>query len=110
MPMLQGSIMSELYQLPDGWEWKKLSDIGKISTGKTPSKSNKEFYENGMIRFVKPPNLQNSIEIKKTEADEFITENEGIKGMRRKVEEIKGYFYVSTVPEFSVNVSIKNNC
>lgn len=25
-----------------------------------------------------------------------------------KVEEIKGYFYVSTVPEFSVNVSIKN--
>ena len=41
--------------------------------------------------------------------NEFITENEGIKGMRRKVEEIKGYFYVSTVPEFSVNVSIKNN-
>ena len=41
-------------------------------------------------------------------SNEFITENEGIKGMRRKVEEIKGYFYVSTVPEFSVNVSIKN--
>ena len=42
--------------------------------------------------------------------NEFITENEGIKGMRRKVEEIKGYFYVATVPQFSVNVSIKNNC
>ena len=42
--------------------------------------------------------------------NEFITENEGIKGMRRKAEEIKGYFYVSTVPQFSVNVSIKNNC
>lgn len=42
--------------------------------------------------------------------NEFITENEGIKGMRRKVGEIKGYFYVSTVPQFSVNVSIKNNC
>lgn len=42
--------------------------------------------------------------------NEFITENEGIKGMRRKVEEIKGYFYVSTVPQFSVNISIKNNC
>lgn len=40
--------------------------------------------------------------------NEFITENEGMKGMRRKVEEIKGYFYVSTVPQFSVNVSIKN--
>ena len=42
--------------------------------------------------------------------NEFITENEGIKGMRRKVEEIKGYFYVATVPQFWVNVSIKNNC
>ena len=42
--------------------------------------------------------------------NEFITENGGIKGMRRKVEEIKGYFYVATVPQFSVNVSIKNNC
>jgi type I restriction enzyme S subunit len=67
--------MSELYQLPDGWEWKKLSDIGKISTGKTPPKKNKEFYENGTIRFVKPPNLQNSIDVTKTESDEFITED-----------------------------------
>ena len=67
--------MSELYELPDGWEWKKLSDIGKISTGKTPPKANKEFYENGTIRFVKPPNLQNSIDVTKTESDEFITEN-----------------------------------
>lgn len=67
--------MNELYELPDGWEWKKLSDIGKISTGKTPPKANKEFYENGTIRFVKPPNLQNSIEITKTINDEFITED-----------------------------------
>ena len=40
--------------------------------------------------------------------NEFITENEGIKGMRRKVEELNGYFYISTTPRFSVNVSIKN--
>lgn len=39
--------------------------------------------------------------------NEFIAENEGIKGMRRKVEEVKGYFYISTIPQFSVNVSIK---
>ncbi len=41
--------------------------------------------------------------------NEFITENEGIKGMRRKVEELNGYFYISTIPRFSVNVSIRNN-
>lgn len=67
--------MAELYTLPDGWEWKKLGDIGKISTGKTPPKVNKEFYENGTIRFIKPPNLQNSYNIQKAESDEFVTED-----------------------------------
>lgn len=43
-------------------------------------------------------------------SNEFITENQGIKDMRRKVEKLGGMFYISTVPEFSVNISIKNNC
>ena len=43
-------------------------------------------------------------------SNEFITENQGIKDMRRKVKKLGGMFYVSTVPEFSVNISIKNNC
>ena len=42
--------------------------------------------------------------------NEFITENQGIKDMRRKVKKLGGMFYISTVPEFSVNISIKNNC
>lgn len=42
--------------------------------------------------------------------NEFITENQGIKDMRRKVKKLGGMFYISTVPEFSVNMSIKNNC
>lgn len=41
---------------------------------------------------------------------EFITENQGIKDMRRKVKKLGGMFYISTVSEFSVNISIKNNC
>ena len=41
--------------------------------------------------------------------NEFITENQGIKDMRRKVKKLGGMFYISTVPEFSVNISIKNN-
>lgn len=43
-------------------------------------------------------------------SNEFITENQGIKDMRRKVEKLGGMLYISTVPEFSVNISIKNNC
>ena len=42
--------------------------------------------------------------------NEFITENQGIKDMRRKVKKLGGMFYISTVPELSVNISIKNNC
>lgn len=42
--------------------------------------------------------------------NEFITENQGIKDMRRKVKKLGGMFYISTVPEFSVNILIKNNC
>ena len=42
--------------------------------------------------------------------NEFITEDQGIKDMRRKVKKLGGMFYISTVPEFSVNISIKNNC
>ena len=42
--------------------------------------------------------------------NEFITENQGIKDMRRKVKKLGGMFYISTIPEFSVNISIKNNC
>lgn len=43
--------MSELYQLPDGWEWKKLGNVINILGGGTPSKANKEFYENGTIKW-----------------------------------------------------------
>lgn len=43
-------------------------------------------------------------------SNEFITENQGIKDMRRKIEKLGGMFYISTLPEFSVNISIKNNC
>ena len=43
-------------------------------------------------------------------SNEFITENQGIKDMRRKVKKLGGMFYISTVPEFSVNILIKNKC
>lgn len=41
-------------------------------------------------------------------ANEFIAENEGIKGMRRKVSKLNGIFYIQTIPQFSVNVIIKS--
>jgi len=49
--------MSELYQLPDGWEWKKLGDVSKIIGGGTPKTNVKEYWENGTIVWLAPTDL-----------------------------------------------------
>lgn len=37
------------YELPEGWEWARLSSLVAAFGGKTPSKSVKEFWENGTV-------------------------------------------------------------
>ncbi|MBR1464653.1 MAG: hypothetical protein IJ604_14925, partial [Prevotella sp.] len=32
------------YDLPEGWEWQKLGDIGTWQSGATPSRLNKDYY------------------------------------------------------------------
>jgi len=61
--------MSQLYDLPDGWELKTLGNVGKITTGNTPSKKESTFWdnENGEYLFVKPPHLGTDIPVKDTE-------------------------------------------
>jgi len=46
----------ELYELPAGWTWAKLEDVGHIVTGNTPSKSEPENYGDN-VPWVKPPDL-----------------------------------------------------
>ncbi|HBC8639607.1 TPA: restriction endonuclease subunit S [Staphylococcus argenteus] len=53
------------------WEEKELGEIFQIISGSTPLKSNKEFYENGNINWVKTTDLNNS---KVTHSKEKITE------------------------------------
>ena len=55
----EGYKMTELGPLPEEWEVVKLGDVGNVITGNTPSKRNKEYWENGEIDFIKPPDLQN---------------------------------------------------
>lgn len=52
--------------LPEGWEIKKIKDIGKVITGKTPSTSKLENF-NGDILFIKTPDLHGNIFIIETE-------------------------------------------
>ena len=43
--------MNELYELPEGWEWKKLETTCKIVGGGTPSKKEKSYWDNGTIKW-----------------------------------------------------------
>lgn len=61
--------MSEVKELPKGWEWKKLEKLGKIETGTTPSKSNTAFYGDE-FPFYKPTDLE--------AGENVITSNDGL--------------------------------
>ncbi|MCV3336593.1 restriction endonuclease subunit S [Campylobacter sp. RKI_CA19_01121] len=47
----------ENYKLPQGWEWKSLSEIAVTSSGGTPSRNKKEYWENGTIKWLKSGEL-----------------------------------------------------
>jgi type I restriction enzyme S subunit len=57
--------------LPNGWKKVKLGDIAIISSGSTPLRSNKAYFDNGNIPWVKTMDLTNG---KITKTDECITE------------------------------------
>ena len=69
-----------LYQLPDGWSWRKLSELAKTTSGGTPSRSNKDYW-GGSIPWVKSGELGDS-RVEKNE--EFITEL-GVKNSSAKL-------------------------
>ncbi len=52
---------TEIGRIPKEWEIKTLKDISNIITGNTPSKANKEYWQNGKIEFIKPPDLKNEV-------------------------------------------------
>ncbi|EAI3905359.1 restriction endonuclease subunit S [Campylobacter lari] len=68
-------------KLPQGWEVKKLGDIAEISSGGTPSRNKKEYWENGTIPWVKIKDIKEKF-ISTTE--EFITED-GLKNSSAKL-------------------------
>jgi len=51
---------TEIGEVPADWEVVKLEQVGEVLTGNTPSKAKKEYWINGTIDFVKPPDLRNS--------------------------------------------------
>lgn len=72
---------NKMTNLPQGWEVKKLGDIAEISSGGTPSRNKKEYWDNGTIPWVKIKDIKEKF-ISTTE--EFITED-GLKNSSAKL-------------------------
>ncbi|MBN3905222.1 MAG: restriction endonuclease subunit S [Nostoc sp. NMS1] len=70
----------ELIELPEGWVWTKLSELGEWSSGGTPSRKNSKYYD-GEIPWVKTGDLPDGL-IKKI--DEKIT-HEGLANSSAKL-------------------------
>jgi len=60
---------SDLPELPEGWTWVCIREVGEVVTGTTPSKNHREYYGD-FIPFVKPTDLD--IKFVKT-ANEFLS-------------------------------------
>lgn len=54
---------ADLPELPEGWVWAKVSDIGEVVTGRTPSKSKPEYYGKD-FPFYKPTDLNDGYHTK----------------------------------------------
>jgi type I restriction enzyme, S subunit len=51
-------VPSKSNELPDGWVWTRLGDLGTWTGGGTPSKANDAFWTNGTIPWVSPKDMK----------------------------------------------------
>jgi len=61
----------ELFDIPSCWQWEKTGNLFNVTTGMTPLKSKKEYYENGTIPWI-TSSLTKYDYIEKT--DEYVTD------------------------------------
>ena len=71
---------TELGEIPEGWEVKKLEDFGEIVLGKTPSTKDSENYGNHMP-FIKTPDMHDQFFIHETEN---VLSIKGVKTQKKK--------------------------
>lgn len=55
------TIEEEPWELPDGWCWCKLGDIGSWGAGATPQRGNAAYYQEGIIPWLKTGELNNGV-------------------------------------------------
>ena len=55
------NIDEEPWELPDGWCWCKLGDVGSWGAGATPQRGKAEYYQGGTIPWLKTGELNNGV-------------------------------------------------
>lgn len=75
---------TEIGEIPEEWEVKKIIDIATTTSGGTPSRAKKEYYENGIYPWVKTGELYNKYI---SETEEYITEDALKKSSAKLVQE-----------------------
>jgi type I restriction enzyme S subunit len=58
-------------ETPESWEWVPLKDVGKWQGGKTPKKSNPDYWEDGSIPWVSPKDMKSS---RISDPEDYMTE------------------------------------
>lgn len=74
--LMKDSGIDWIGEIPEGWKVKRLKDISKISTGNTPPRINDcNFSKNKKegVKWIKPENLNNNLNILIEETKEYIT-------------------------------------
>ena len=54
-------------KLPEGWEWKRLGELGKIESGGTPRRGKQEYWKDGSIPWVKISDISDKYILKTSE-------------------------------------------
>ncbi|RLF81701.1 restriction endonuclease subunit S [Thermococci archaeon] len=85
----QPTKMTEIGEIPEHWELKKISNVGRVVTGKTPSTSKKEYWEGGKYPFITPGDIPSDFIFVKT-TERYVTE--------------KGLHVANPIPKLSILV------
>jgi len=104
--------MSELYQLPNGWEWKKLDIITKIVGGGTPRTNIDEYWDNGNIVWLSPTDLGSIGEIIEVSDSKDKITTQGLENSSAKLLPIGTVLYSSraTIGKIAINtVEVSTN-
>ena len=79
MNNMHKSKQTEIGMIPEEWEVKKIKEVGKVVTGKTPPTSNKRYFD-GKYPFIRIPDMGKSVFVRESELS---LSEEGAKYMKK---------------------------